>query len=372
MLPELDNFMNTSVPFGDLPLKKPNIFQRLFGWKPKINAINEINNLLAVTPQLKDVTIEQVQTIADKYKVNLTKKFPENLQRFYKDYLAYCIQDKLLSDDEISNLAHLKNIICLNDKDVNTIHNETAGEVYKKQFDDVLLDGSLSPEEKGFLEKLKNDLKLPDETARNIYALQGQNYFEKVLCSKLTDERLSPNEEKELDDLAKNLGANINYEPKMKSVLDRYRLFWIIENSDVPEIKVPINLQRKEKCYYACDIEWLENRKVTRRIQYGGPTVRIKICKGVYWRAGDLAVNRISEDVLMPIDSGRVYLTSKRLIFMGARKNTTIGLSKVLDFTPYKNGVEIEKETGKSPFLKFDNDIKVFSMILGRAIKDLD
>jgi len=42
-------------------------------------------------------------------------------------------------------------------------------------------------------------------------------------------------------------------------------------------------------------------------------------------------------------------VTNKRVIFEGAQKNATIRLSNVLSITPYADGVEIGKTSGKSP-----------------------
>ena len=56
---------------------------------------------------------------------------------------------------------------------------------------------------------------------------------------------------------------------------------------------------------------------------------------------------------------------------MGSRKNSTIRLSSVLDFMAYKNGVDIQKDRGKCPFLQFHKDIDLFAMLLGRALGDI-
>jgi hypothetical protein len=92
--------------------------------------------------------------------------------------------------------------------------------------------------------------------------------------------------------------------------------------------------------------------------------MRIKIAKGLYWRAGSIGVHKISQDVLSLIDSGTAFLTNKRIIFMGGKKNTNIALNKILDINPYSNGVEIHKATGKSPFIEISNNADIFCMIL--------
>jgi hypothetical protein len=79
-------------------------------------------------------------------------------------------------------------------------------------------------------------------------------------------------------------------------------------------------------------------------------------------------VQRVSEDIWQTIDSGSMYLTNKRLIFMGQKGNKTIPINKILDFKPFKNGVDIQKDSGKSPFLQFEKNVDVFSAILSRLM----
>jgi len=68
------------------------------------------------------------------------------------------------------------------------------------------------------------------------------------------------------------------------------------------------------------------------------------------------------------IDGGKIYLTNKRLIFMGKKGNKTIAINKSLDIEPFKNGVFIQKESGKGPFLEFSDNVDIFSMILVRLM----
>jgi len=362
--------MASGAPFKARPLKKPNFLQRLLRRLPGENALAEINNLLA--DNLRAVSLEEVQEVGERYKVNLARKFPGELENFYSDYLRYCLVDKKLSAEEERDLIHLKSILSLNDKAVDRIHRETVETVYSETVEEALENGRLEENEREFLEKLQQHLKLPETVAQKIYAEKAENLLASCLQAAVEDERFSPEEESELEALARNLGIKLKYDEKTRPALDKYRLYWLIENGDIPELEVDIHLQRSEKCFFAAELDWYEYRRVTRRIRYGGPTLRIKILKGVYWRAGDLGVQAVSEDVLAHIDSGSLFLTNKRLIFLGNRKNTTIRLSRILDFNAYQNGVEIIKDSGKSPFLQFKHGVDIFSMILGRVLSDRD
>jgi hypothetical protein len=55
---------------------------------------------------------------------------------------------------------------------------------------------------------------------------------------------------------------------------------------------------------------------------------------------------------------------------MGAKKNTSILLNRILDITKYSDGVGIEKDAGKSPVLVFHKGIDIFCAVLSRVISE--
>jgi len=90
--------------------------------------------------------------------------------------------------------------------------------------------------------------------------------------------------------------------------------------------------------------------------------------KGVRYRVGSIKPQRVTSEEWKHIDSGTLYLTNKRLIFTGRLRNSTINLTKILSFTPYSDAIEISKETGRPPFLKFSNNTDMFALILSRLL----
>ncbi len=59
---------------------------------------------------------------------------------------------------------------------------------------------------------------------------------------------------------------------------------------------------------------------------------------GIYYRAGSVAIDRVTEEVLHEIDRGTLYATSKRLILDASRKSTTIPYSRIINVTRYDDG----------------------------------
>ena len=50
---------------------------------------------------------------------------------------------------------------------------------------------------------------------------------------------------------------------------------------------------------------------------------------------------------MTPLSTGLLYVTSKRLLFNGDRRNPTVNLTKIVDGHVYEDALRIEKSTGK-------------------------
>ncbi len=350
-------------------LKEQSFLQKLLKQQPSENAFIELNNLLA-TNEIREISLEKINQISYKYKINLTKKFSKRLLDLYSTALKHFLIDRKLSDSEIDNLKSLKQILNLTDSQIESIHNQLTSQIYEESYKEAISDGHLSEEEKQFLENLQKELRLPENLENKISDEVRSNYMNNFMEKVLADERLSPDEVFEMETITKNLNINMGLDEKTKAVLERYKLFWFLENGEIPTINTILNLQRGEECYFKTTAEWYELRTITKRINYGGPTARVKIMKGVYYRVGSVGVNRVTSTELKLINRGTLYLTNKRLIFTSSDKNSTIKLEKILSFTPYSDGIELEKETGKNPTIMFNSNVEMFCIILSRLLKE--
>jgi hypothetical protein len=356
--------------YTTLELENANFFQRLLKKEPKENAFIEVNNLLATRP-LKEIKLEEIEEISARYKVDLHNKFGERLKELYQRYLKKCFADSLLTEKELDELTHLKHLLILQDYEVNIFHEQLGGEIYKKNYEEAISKGTLEKSKEEFIDKLQQNLKLPDRVVNKISS-DSRNHFMDLQIGKITEDgKISPDEWEELIAIGKNLNVEIKIDEGSKAKLEKMKLYWLIENGELPIKQVDINLKKSEQCYFSIYADWLENRTVTERINYGGVGYRMKIMKGVYYRAGSVKVQRITSEQQQVIDRGNIYVTNKRIIFVGAKKNSNIQLSKVLSVTPYSDGVGIEKDSGKSPILRVSDNADVFAMVLGRMINDL-
>lgn len=352
-------------------LKNPSVIQKLLKRSPKENAIIEINNLLAHNQDnLENLGIDDIERIAKKYKVNLDKKFKTFRIELFEKYINNCLADHKLDENEIASFSHLKQLLCLSDSEINQILERKTQLIFKQEAGKAVEDGNIDSEEKKNLEILKNNLLLSDVIADTILRKESETILQKFIDGAISDQRLSEKEEIRMYEIAHNLNIEIKHNEKTQKELAKFKLYWQIENGNLPILIPSINIQKTELLHFQTQIKWLEQRTITKRVNYGGPTARIKLAKGVYYRLGSITANRVTEDVWKIIDTGTLYLTNKRLIFMGLRGNKTIQINKILDFKPYTNGVDIQKETGKSPFMEFTLNVDIFSMLLARLMSE--
>ena len=141
-----------------------------------------------------------------------------------------------------------------------------------------------------------------------------------MLTEAIADGRFTSEEETRLKQAGESLGIEIAYSDTDKAALDRMRLLARIDEGQLPELIVPITLKRGEMCHAVLDVHQYQLRTVTKSIGYSGPSARIRIMKGVSWRVGSVSVRRYTEDVMTHLDTGRLYLTNKRLSSTVPRK----------------------------------------------------
>jgi hypothetical protein len=124
--------------------------------------------------------------------------------------------------------------------------------------------------------------------------------------------------------------------------------------------EVPILLKAGERALFVCDgITLREPRSVTTGY-YGGPSLHV--AKGLTLRTG--AFRTQSHEELKEIDRGKLVLTSKRLVFAGARRTVEAALPKLTAVEAYSDAIAIRR-TGKAKtevFLGLDRGAYTFTV----------
>jgi flavin-binding protein dodecin len=127
-----------------------------------------IENLLALSPRVRDVSRDAVAAVCAAHGVDLERSFLSERKHLYRRYLAYCLEDKVLSEDENLDLLYLRLLLELDEDDVKAVHDEVAQEVYGKALQEVLADLKIDAEEEAFLRRLRDELHVSDEAAADL------------------------------------------------------------------------------------------------------------------------------------------------------------------------------------------------------------
>ena len=234
-----------------------------------------------------------------------------------------------------------------------------------KDFYESVLNGNDLNNTDQIISEITSTESIPEHQIKAIAEEAVKSIMSNTISKETESGSLSPNGYDNVLTTAKRLNVNLQIDIKTGNTLSKLRQYWTIENEELPIVNASISLQKAEVCHYQNSCRWLEHRKVTKGVSYSGVSGSFKIAKGVRYRVGHIKPQRITVDALTEIDKGTVFLTNKRIIFMGANKNSNIKYSSVLSIVPYSDGVGIEKDSGKSTIL-ICSDADIMARILAR------
>jgi flavin-binding protein dodecin len=165
-----------------------------FVGKGKRSAIREIENLLAEAERVSDISAQQLTAVADANGVDIAEQLHTPRRSLYRRYLEYCLVDFALSDEESTDLAHLRAILRIQEEDAARIHDEVSRTVYGDAVDRVLTDYQLDSEEAEFLQRLRTDLDLPEPLADSLLDERSKRARNRYLGRAVSDNVLFQSE----------------------------------------------------------------------------------------------------------------------------------------------------------------------------------
>ncbi|OFW28584.1 MAG: hypothetical protein A3H97_05075 [Acidobacteria bacterium RIFCSPLOWO2_02_FULL_65_29] len=348
---------------------KAGILGRLFGRVPRETAFVEVRNILAATP-FEQVRESDIAGALAKAKL-LCRDATKELAGIFEHAALLVTVDRELSDGDRRGLFALQRAFELTDAEAASAIESAVGQIFERTMREALSDGTFTEQEKASLEATSKALGMSDVQTKRLYETAAVAAVQAAFASATADRRYAKDEEAHVVALAKSLGVTIKHDESTVALVARFRLMGQIEDGDLPSLDVPILLQRGEVCHFSGAASHHEIKTITKRINYSGPTASIKIMKGVRWRVGSIAVQKVTTDVMTQLDTGNLYVTSKRVFFDGTKKNVSIPLGKIIKFTVFKDGLQIEKEAGKDPFFLGASDWELAGACLDGAARKL-
>lgn len=330
MILYMKNIENTNINKGAFRFYEPkpqSFLQRLFKQQPEENALIALNNLF-VEKDVMQVSLADVQQIEHRYKVKFSAEKSPNLEEFYATLLMASIAIGELLPDDRNRLDQLAKLLGLSTKQV-AFFREAVGKIaFQNCYENVVAKRRMNADDWNYLEGLKKNIGISQAAANKIgeeiRTATLLEYFKKMIAN----QRLSPQEDEKFADLSERLKIKPNLNKDTQVQLECYREYWRIENLELTTLEADIEIQKSESCYLMVSkVDYYEPRSL--RSKYGGTYDKL-------------------------LDSGKLYLTQKRIILVGALKNYIIKLDQIERISKPDGGVVFSKITGRPVTLKLN------------------
>jgi len=127
-------------------------------------------------------------------------------------------------------------------------------------------------------------------------------------------------------------------------------------NASLTAPNTGVMLKKNETPIYAVYNVTLREPRAVRKSTggYGGASIRI--AKGVTLHTGRTGSTSQSHDEIKDIDSGKLLITNKRLIFLGSNRTTNIDINKIVAITSTKDMIQIQRSNKQKP--EYFNNVK--------------
>ncbi|MCC7375835.1 MAG: hypothetical protein IT581_14350 [Verrucomicrobiales bacterium] len=215
---------------------------------------------------------------------------------------------------------------------------------------DLTADGDFSADDARVLFHEAMRLRLSEKDVESIRKKAVANALAAVKARAEATWHLTEADEARIAEVSKAFDIRISIDP----VLERFREIYRLEvkgEMPPPLASAPILTEPNESVYHEIKTSWWQMR--VQRKGYAGTSVSIPSgIRGVRFRFGD--ITPISREEMTELANGTLYVTNRRLVFDGDRRNTGIKLAKILDLTVYKDGLEVDKQTGRSDFFSMN------------------
>lgn len=180
--------------------------------------------------------------------------------------------------------------------------------------------------------------------------------YERKLLEFGSDQYLDSEEEHILEKLKSQLSLSDDDVSHSLPELMRLKKLTALKDGNLPVLETNIILQKNELCHYEITADLIEEKSRTRYIG-GSQGVSIRIMKGVSYRVGGFKGDRIVDTFNAVTDSGSLYVTNKRVIFAGNKKNVTYPINKIVNIKRFSDAIQFQKENESKPkYFAVDSD----------------
>lgn len=234
----------------------------------------------------------------------------------------------------------------------------------KKVLKEALSDGELTDDEIEEIGRRQDELGVSDEYIDEIRHKHFSNQLAPILKRIRSTSRYTPNDEEEI----KTLCDKLKVTPSFEAEFTMYRKLWEIEETGTFEptpIDVDIMLKKNEVCYHRCSSVWAQMKKYKKHTGYVGGSIGFRVAKGVTLRIGKAIPTSREYEELTDLSDGELYVTNKRLLYVGGQKSTNITYGRLVTYELFQDGIQIIKSSGKPDLFRLETaDVEYVDALL--------
>jgi hypothetical protein len=239
-----------------------------------------------------------------------------------------------------------------------------ARDLYQHHLEDALADGVLTEAEAEELANLRRHNGLSETEVRMV----ALSIYRRALHNAMADSRITPEEEATLRRLQKLLGLGDADLKEDRQQMQRVHLLAQIERGQLPQVDAPVGLDTGETCH------WVVQARLAQRLTIPGPArppitgLSFSVTEAAPFRVeGERSPLRENEEIL-PLDLGMLLVTSRRVLFRGARRTAVLPHVKLEAIELYADGIRLDG-AGAEPALFLLDDAELTAAIVLAAAR---
>ena len=235
---------------------------------------------------------------------------------------------------------------------------------YAQQLESALADGILTEAEAAELEGIRSRRDLSQEEAR----LAALALYRRALRDAAADARFTEDEQKRIGQLQEQLGLTAEDLSADREQLHRLWLLSRVERGSLPQLSSPLSLAAEEKCHWVVRSSFCQRTGLPSSPRREASAIVFRIDDDTPFEVGAQRDYIGADPRFLPVDVGTVILTSRRLVFRGAKRRVQFPYVLLQSVSLFHDAIRVVGSDGTSAYLLVE-DAELTAAILLRAAR---
>lgn len=365
-----------AAPFEPLPVPRSSFLDRLIGRPPPVAAAEaDVLNFFAHARSVRQVNRTHLASIQQRYGFDPRIALVPLLESIFRRYFSFCVSDELLTDREVEDLVHLKQLFEMPDTVAREIHDAIAGPHFQAAVERRLAAGPPTPETIDFLERLQDRLLLSDRYVAGILHEIAESIVREAEQRALDSKGLSADEARELIALAQSLGIEWPASESDGHILDRMRRYWAIANTTLPAVGTDLPLRDGEYLHLRVpQSEWHAVTRVSNVVDHRAERGSFAQDSLQIFNSDPhetvFSQQLTTSEALTPVDAGELFITNRRLRFRGRNTERRIEFGDILAIEQRDHQLWLTVPDGRRIVLTLARDTDLAFLLLTRLLRE--